>query len=86
MPTQSEAPPSHTESKAGVSEVNVTTDTRANHDTTEEIPSLKYTRPSLRELVVFGCLFVAYVAALTVIGVVRAVQWLFEHTRNHQTT
>jgi hypothetical protein len=79
------SPPSHTEPEADLPDIDLTTDTRATRDTTEEVTPTEHTRPALRDVAVVVGLFVAYVAALTAIGVFRVVRWPFRHARNQQT-
>jgi hypothetical protein len=85
MSPQLEAPPSRSEPEVDAHETDITTDTRATRDTTEQVTSTGHTRPALRDVAVVVGLLVAYVVALTAIGVFRVVRWPFQHARNPQT-
>ncbi len=76
--------PPTSEPEADVTELDLGTDTRTTRDSTEAT-STEHTRPALRDVAVVGGLFVAYVAALTAIGMFRVVRWPFRQARNQQT-
>lgn len=82
MSPQEASPPS-CQTKVDAPEIDSTTDVRRRCSTTNATLS-EGTRPSYREIVVIGGLFVAYVAALTAIGVFRAIKWPLKRIRAHQ--
>jgi hypothetical protein len=80
MSPRLDASPPKSEPEADVTELDLGTDRRATCDSTEAT-STEHTRPALRDVAVVGGLFVAYVVALTAIGVFRVVRWPFQHAR-----
>ena len=76
--------PPTSEPEADVTELDLGTNTRTTRDSTGAT-STEHTRPALRDVAVVGGLFVAYVAALTAIGMFRVVRWPFQQARNQQT-
>lgn len=84
MSPQLEALPSHTEPEVDAPDLDLGTDKRATRDSTEAT-STEHTRPALRDVAVVGGLFIAYVVALTAIGVYRVVRWPFRQAQNPQT-
>jgi len=78
-----EVPPSSSQTATDVPEGDSTHDTQS-HRSSNKLNSSAHTRPSYREMAVFGGLLVTYIAALIAIGIFRAVKWPLKWIQTHQ--